>query len=295
MFDSFYLIIPLIAAILYALASMAIKVSTQDGVDVSISTALANGITALLFMVCGEVSPGEILPDPWWSSLVLGVLFYLGQLFTIQAFNHGDISIATPILSSKPLLVSILLTFFFDQTLSLSIWLTALLTCIGIFFLQSRSSSVLSTQTMVKTLCLSLLAAFFFSAFDVYVQVWSQSIGFWELVPAGIFWAFLMSLGFLPSKIKKFGRFTRKSYFFLGLGTFLMSFQALLFVSSIGLFSDAPRCNIVYSSRGLWGIVLVYFLGNLFSLNELNNDTTVFKKRMFGACLITLGIVPLFL
>ena len=46
----------------------------------------------------------------------------------------------------------------------------------------------------------------------------------------------------------------------LAIGCVLMAVQAIGMTVTLGLYGDATRVNIVYSLRGLWGVLLTWFL-----------------------------------
>jgi uncharacterized membrane protein YdcZ (DUF606 family) len=72
----------------------------------------------------------------------------------------------------------------------------------------------------------------------------------------------------------------------------LMGFQALLIASSISLFRDATGVNIVYSLRGLWGIVIVWMLGErVASLETAAKHPWVLWMRGVGAVMILAAVI----
>jgi hypothetical protein len=74
----------------------------------------------------------------------------------------------------------------------------------------------------------------------------------------------------------------------------LIGGQALLLVGAIGHWQDAARCNIVYGSRGMWSVVLVYAVGHHFGNTERDAGGGVFAARLAGSILILAAIVLAF-
>jgi hypothetical protein len=68
-----------------------------------------------------------------------------------------------------------------------------------------------------------------------------------------------------------------------------MTFQALLFVSSMAIYDKATVGNIVYSARGLWSVLAVWLVGHWFGNRERESD--VLGWRFAGATLLLAAIV----
>jgi len=60
---------------------------------------------------------------------------------------------------------------------------------------------------------------------------------------------------------------------------------------TIARFGDATRVNIVYSLRGLWGVLLTWTLSKSLGLTTAAPSTTLMLKRLAGAILIGISIV----
>jgi steroid 5-alpha reductase family enzyme len=56
-------------------------------------------------------------------------------------------------------------------------------------------------------------------------------------------------------------------------------------------FGDAPRINIVYALRGLWGVLLAWLLARTLGTNEATAGRTVMLRRLFGAILLTVAVL----
>jgi hypothetical protein len=67
----------------------------------------------------------------------------------------------------------------------------------------------------------------------------------------------------------------------------------VLIISSIGYFGEAARMNVVYGSRGVWSVLLVWMLGHYFSHTETRQHLPriVFVRRLVGATLIGAAVV----
>ena len=77
----------------------------------------------------------------------------------------------------------------------------------------------------------------------------------------------------------------------LALGAAFLGLQALLLVRTLGLYPDTTRINVVYNSRGLWGVVAVWLVGHWWGNTERHAGRAVFLWRMAGAALLLAAIV----
>jgi len=66
--------------------------------------------------------------------------------------------------------------------------------------------------------------------------------------------------------------------------------QAFGMTYTIAQFGDATRVNIVYSLRGLWGVLLTWTLAKSLGLADTLPASSVMLKRLAGAILIGASI-----
>jgi len=65
----------------------------------------------------------------------------------------------------------------------------------------------------------------------------------------------------------------------------------VLLIASLALFAKATRINVVYSARGLWSVLAVWWVGHWFGNSERNQGSLVFRMRLLGAGLLLGAIV----
>jgi hypothetical protein len=88
----------------------------------------------------------------------------------------------------------------------------------------------------------------------------------------------------------------RRALGYLAAGVALFTLQSLVLIRAIGAFGDAAGANVVYSSRGLWGIVFVWLIGSWFGNRELHAcPPRVIWARVAGAVLVSIATVLVFL
>lgn len=284
------LILPLAAALFYAAAALSLKRSAELGAGLWHSAFVSNLLTALAFqgllIFGGRWQPLAL----WWQPLAAAILFVSGQIWTLVSLQTGDVSIATPVLGLKIILVATFTTLLLGQGLSWQLWLAAGLTTCGIASLNHSGADRVGANSTATILSAGVAAASF-ALFDVLVQKWSPAWGVGRFLPLTIGLVGMLSFALVPLFPSPLGRLPRPAWRWLGFGGGLFAVQAFLFISGIARFGGATASNVIYSSRGLWSIVAVALVGHWFHSSETILGSSVLRWRLFGATLMFTGIV----
>lgn len=234
----------------------------------------------------GTMQPTMML----WQPVVIGGLFIVGQLFTLLAVARGDVSIAAPVLGVKVLLVPTASQFFVADELSMRVWVAAALAVAGIAFVQARDATV-DRSRIVASVVFALLGAAAMTLFDLLIQRWAPTWGAGYFLPLAFASAALLSLVFIqladhPAELRR-----RHAIRPLAIGAILMAVQAMGMTVTLGVFGDATRVNIVYSLRGIWGVLLTWFLIHKVIDSAIKTGHRTMIMRLIGAALIGLSVV----
>jgi drug/metabolite transporter (DMT)-like permease len=256
----------LLAAFLYATGALVIKRSAELGVGVWRTAFVANLICALLFLPLLALG-GEIHAGLWWQPVVTGACFVAGQWLTFIAFERGDVSVATPVLGIKILLVAVLVTAIGGERLPPRIWAAAGLATLGIALLNRRPAAGVP-HDIGRTVFTAGAAATVFAVFDVLVQLWAPRWGIGRFLPLSLGCAGLLSFALVPRFRAPLSAIDRRAWPWLIGGALLIGVQSVIFVSTIARWGQAATSNVVYSSRGLWTIVLVWLAGGWLASRE---------------------------
>lgn len=315
-FEKAYLLLPLLAAILYAAGALAMKTAGAHGIDSRRSTLVCNAVVAVMFLLFYDWTAFPSLPDPVWPVCVSALLVVLGQWFMVLAINSGEVSCVTPVLGVKVILVSALAAFVAGAAVNAATWGGAVLAVAGIVFLQVDDRT-LRVRDNLRPLGFAFLCALCLAGFDTMTQYWSPRMGFGQFVPPAMLLAAVLSAGLLlrghtrqgaqnPAKPVRQpnGQEEREGQeakigrggWYLLVGASLLGVQSVVIISAIGYFGDAAGANVVYSSRGLWGLGLLWLVGHWFHNQELvGRGRKVVLARVAGAGLIAAAVVLLFL
>ena len=283
-----HLILPLASAVVYVFGALLLKRASDLGADIWQTARLTNCFTALaslfLFLLGGTIPE----PSLWWQPPVAAVLFFGGQIFTLLALTGGDVSVATPVLGLKILLVAILAAVLIGDPIGTRLWAAAALSSAAIALLNvSRGHA---HAHVVKTIVLAALGATSYACFDVLVQKWSAPWGTGRFLPIVMTSAAVYSVALPRAGVDYAAGPPRYKPYLTG-GAALFSVQGLMFITSISLYRHATVANVLYSSRGLWSVLGVWAIGHWFANREQHLGANVLFWRFIGAMLMMAALL----
>ncbi len=286
---------PLIAAILYVVGALLLKRASDLGADVWRTTRVINYTTAVVSLplwLLGGTIPSSSL---WWQPPAAATLFFAGQVFTLLALNTGDVSVATPVLGVKILLVALLSTVLIGDPMGVRLWTAAALSTVAIALLNIDRGH--SHSRVGKTIVLAALGAASYACFDVLIQKWSPAWGAGRILPIVMVTAAVYSI---PLRLAEAGTphasTGGRAYSpWLAAGAAAFAVQGLMFITSISIWRQATTANVLYSSRGLWSVIGVWGVGHWFTNREQHLGPRVLVWRFIGAILLMAAIVMVLL
>ena len=170
-----HLVLPLVGAVVYVVAALLLKRAANLGADVWRTTRIINYTAAAasipLWLFGGTIPSAS----SWWQPALGGLLFLSGQLLTLLALNIGDVSVATPVLGVKILLVALLTAVLIGDPIGARLWTAAALSSVAIALLNFNREH--THGRVGTTIILAGLGASAYALFDVLVQKWSPVWG----------------------------------------------------------------------------------------------------------------------
>ncbi len=284
---------PLAAAMLFALGGLLLKRSAQWHVGVWRTTFVANMLAGVIFIPL--LSLGGQIPS-WfdlWQPLVVALLYMLGQVTTLMALTRGDVSIATPVLGLKILMVAVFATLIIAKPLPTEIWTAAGLATLGIVLLNLNRGG--HHHHIALSLGAALAGATTFGLFDICVQIWAPAWGVGRFLPLVFGMSAILSLGFWPLLEGKLTALPRSAWPWLAGGAALIALQSLLIVSTVATWGHATVVNVAYSTRGLWSVIFVWLLGEMLGVHDKSFYGWVVWTRLAGAAMLLLSVLLLML
>lgn len=275
---------------LFAFGALFLKRASASGVSAWTQIFVANILASLLFS--GFIGLGGTWPGVafLWQPALIGVLYIIGQTFILTAVRVGDVSVATPVASLKVVVVAVFLTVIAGSTPSVTIWVAAMLAAAGVFLINYFVPKV-HRSNVVLTAILAFSAASTFALFDVCVQMFTDYWGTGYLASISYWFVGLFSLALIPLCDKPGVVLAEKNWKSLLFGCFLVALQASFLVYAVSRFGDAASVNVVYSLRGLWGVIFAWWFASYFSGNESSTPRRTMVLRLIGASLLVTAVV----
>jgi drug/metabolite transporter (DMT)-like permease len=285
----FYLLLPLSAAVIYALGSISIKRALREGVQMGQSFHLSNLVLGLVFLPLLFVKSDEIHWPLVWKPLVMGTTFFIGHWLTFGAIRRGDVSLVTPLMGTKVVFVALAVVVVAGTMPSGPLWFAAILTTLGIFVMGLADLG--GGSHFAFTVLTTLASALVFGLSDVFVSAWARDFGAMPFLAVGsgtvALWSLVMWVCQGRPRFFPAGPGTKPAW----AGAVFIAFQAMVMGIGLALFDDATGINIVYASRGLWVIALVVVFGRFLGNSEHRDTGRAFLWRVAGTLLLTVAIV----
>ncbi len=287
--ETVMLVCPLVAALIYVGSALLVKRASACGVGVWRTVFVLNWIMAGIFSLLW-LAGGTLHTELLWQPFVVAVLFVLGQMLQLLALDRGDVSVAVPLFGLKVLLVPLATAFVFQEPVPRNLWLSAILSLLGLTFL-NRKDQGRPPRNLGITLLGGGLGALSFALVDVLVKEWSPAWGAGRFLPLAIGMGAVLSFALVPFFKAPLSTIPRPVWRWLIPGGLLMGIQSVIFISTVAIYGRATSANILYSSRGLWSVLGVWLIGHWFANDEQNLGVRVLRWRLIGALFMMAAIV----
>jgi drug/metabolite transporter (DMT)-like permease len=280
--------LPLLAAAVYALSALYLKQATMAGGGLWRITFLTTWGQALLFLPLLLTGNGSLFDTHWGHVFLTALLFYVGQLCVFAGMRFGDVSVVTPVMGVKVLLVAALVVGITREQLPSIWWVAAGLSTAAAVLLGGGRPS--GGRSLLPGLLGGLGAALAFAGVDVLFQLWADGPGVWRfsaLVALCMGGLSLTLLPFLEGPVWQLSPAVLRA-FVPGLLATLA--QVLLMAYCVVKLKGAAWANLLYSSRGVWSVLLVWKAGSLFGNTENEIGRELMLRRLAGAALMLVAI-----
>ena len=288
-----HLLLPLASSLLYVIAALFLKQAATRGVGVWRTGFVCNLMTAALFLVLWPLGGDFPGITQLYQPAVVAALFVGGQMSTFLALERGDVSVATPVMGAKVILVAFFTTWITAEPVRPALWGAAGLSCLGIGLL-NWGGSARRHHHVPQTIWLALQAAAAYALFDVLVMKWAPAWGTGRFLPVTMLMGGVLSLAFVPLFHERLSVLGRTDWRVLLSGGLFMAVQAVVLVTTLAKFGDATAVNVIYSLRGLWSVTAVWLVGHWFANRERAIGAQGMRWRLAGAALLSAAVVLVF-
>jgi drug/metabolite transporter (DMT)-like permease len=265
-----------------------LKRATERGVGPWRVTFLVNCTAAVCFAPWWFTGSAPFEWVHFWHAVIAGATFFVGQILTFLALNRGDVSITTPILGTKVILVAFLAVLFAGDRLTPQLWIAAFLTTAATALLGGELRA--NKERVLPSLVFGFSAALAYASTDVLQLNWAPAWGFARFAPTMFATVGLLSLGLIPFFHQPLSAMPRQSVAWNLGGGLLLSLQATGIAYCIAIYREVTLTNILYNTRGVWSVLLVWVAGSWFSNTERSVGSRIMARRLAGALLL-LGAV----
>lgn len=280
--------IPLLTALVYTVGALCLKRATTHGIGPWRTTFISNlamFLAAFPLWFFGEpvASLGDLV-----MPLAAGVAFFVGQLLTCLAIHRGDVSLLTPLLGTKTVFIALMVSLGLGRTLPPAVWFGAILSAVAILLMRGGGSG--DKSKILLTIVFGIGSSLGYAAADTLLAVFGTELGFHKMV-AGMFSAVMLcSFGLVPLFKSNVSSISAATWKWMGLGSVLMAVQAGSMAFVLSTYGKATVVNVMYSSRGIWSVVLVWWIGHWFSNEEQSLGRGVLLRRLLGSLLLVAAI-----
>jgi drug/metabolite transporter (DMT)-like permease len=281
--------IPLVSAFGYGVAALMLKRATEGGAGSWRISFITNWVLAAVFGLLW-LWPAEH-PASWtnvWHAALSGAVFFVGQIFTFLALSRGDVSVATPVLGSKVIFVALFSVLLGAAVVTPTMWIAVLLTAAATALL-GGGGSVRHRSVILRGLFYGFCAAVAFAFTDVLQQRWVPLWGFTHYAPTVFLTVAIMSFGLVPFFHGSLRELSPATWRWALAGSTVLSIQACGIAWGI-VYIGATTTNVLYNSRGMWSVVLVWTIGHWFGNVERTQGRAVMLRRLFGSLLLLAAI-----
>lgn len=280
----------LICGFTVSLASMFIKRATAEGAGITRIFFLCNwifflGLQPILF------TDFEVLDwSRWWGPVVTSLSAFIGGIFVLSAIRAGEISVQTPLMGTKVIFVATYSVFLVPTPIPASWWIGAFLTFFAILLI--GLTDLFKKKVSFLGIFYAIISSALYALTDVLTAREAPLFGRWPFLFFVGMGLAVMSFGLVPFFRKSLFDIHKTTWLWCLLGAGLLAAQHLGLLYTLSNYGQATAINILYSTRGIWGIVLVWFTGHWFQNRERHHaGKQVIARRLIGAALLFMAII----
>jgi drug/metabolite transporter (DMT)-like permease len=193
------------------------------------------------------------------------------------------------VLGTKVIFVALLTVAITREPLSAPLWIASALTMAATALLGGGKTAA-GREAFARSLGYGFPAAAAFALTDVFAQTWAPAWGFGRFAPVMFLVVAVCSFALVPKFRAPLWELPPRTWRWLIPGAVVLSAQAFGIAFAIMTYGEATLVNILYASRGLWTVLLVWGIGHWFENGERGLGRAVMLRRLAGAGLLVVAV-----
>lgn len=283
--------LPLLAALAYTFSTLFFKRALELGAG-TMRTVFVTNFLAIPFFLPLLILNHEVLDWSLWPMLLLCSFFNaLAMALVFITIKVGDISIQTPVMGLKVIMIAFLSVWMGMEQLSAAIWVASFLSVLAVYILGKPDKLSSNNKVLFLTIFFSLLTALAFAITDAMMAKYAGLFGEGPFLIYCMIITAVFSFGLVPFFEGKLMEMPKVSWSWVFWGGFFMSLELILYCYALAFYSNPTAINILYSSRGIWSVLLIWFVGAYFGNTENQHGQGVMVRRLAGALILFAAIL----
>jgi drug/metabolite transporter (DMT)-like permease len=283
------LLLPLLAGLLYALGAIFLKQVVDGGLGPWRMTVVYGWALGIAFAPLLLLPGVPLMEIPWLRVTISGALWFAGNLCLLFALSRGDVSVATPIMGSKVVMVALVSVVLFGESVPVRWWIAAFLSAAGITLLRAERGG--THRNMMATIFFATTSSLLFAVSDVLIQHWASPKLFNRYLPVTPLIGAVFTLVLWPKFREPLTAIPRSLWKPLLAGSVFMSGQAWLIFYTLSHYGHATAVNVMYSGRGLWAVALIWTVGRWLGNVEGRAGHRTMALRLAGAAILVVAVL----
>jgi len=284
----YFLLQPLLWSFGFAFGSVMLKRALDGGAGPLRIAFLTNLAMWVIFLPGWWFLPAKLSWTLLQWPLFASGLFFFGQVLTFMAMRLGDVSVIAPAFGIKVVFVAGFTVMLGAGPMPGAWWLASALSAVAVFLL--GLSNWRERSRLLRTVLLAVVAAALYARCDLVLQMHAREFGPWGFVAVMMTAVAAESLLLVPFFRSPLRAISREAWPWAFWGSIVIAAQSSGMAYTLGHHGEAARVNIVYCTRGLWSILLVWLAGPWFGNQERAAGAGVMTRRLVGALLLLVAV-----
>ena len=285
------ILFPFFSAALYCISITLAKYATRAETFSGISMLVMNNILSGLVFI-PAIFFDSTMPD-WsivWQPLLASGFCAIGNIAIFICAEKGEVSLMTPIMGIKIMFVIFFSRILLNTSIPHSITLAGIICCMAVFIMGWQKKTLHSSNKLVITISLALCACISYALCDVIMQKYAPNFTRNAMLSLTTVAMPLSIIPFLPRFFKDVVRSNKTTLAVGATSAIIMVFEMyLMFLSIVGEVG-AALCNILYNTRGIISVIVIFIVGKFIKeMKEVSKTSAL--QRIIGASMILGAVV----